>query len=47
LHLNDKPNQPLQEFMQHLQPAVFESLAANRFYMARSGIIPPQSGSRV
>lgn len=31
LHLNDKPNQPLQEFMQHLQPAVFESLAANRF----------------
>jgi len=31
LHLTDKPNQSLQDFMQHMQPAVFESLAANRF----------------
>lgn len=31
LHLSDKPNQSLQDFMQHMQPAIFESLAANRF----------------
>lgn len=31
LHLTDKPNQPLQDFMQHMQPAIFESLASNRF----------------
>jgi hypothetical protein len=31
LHLADKPDQSLQDFMQHMQPAIFESLAANRF----------------
>lgn len=31
LHLSDNPNQSLRDFIQHLQPAVFESLSANRF----------------
>lgn len=31
LHLAGKPNQSLEDFMQHMQPAIFESLSANRF----------------